>query len=322
MSHFTSMSPREIVFVLFFLGLVLAVYGLEVFLFAEYVLNLVRRKPHSKVLLTKRAMVLHILGVAGVICLLYGHFVEPHWIDVNRMTLTTARLKTASFRIVQISDLHYDIHARNEEKMIRLINDLRPDVIVATGDYLNDTRVVPRLKETLRRLNAPLGKFAVGCSAEVCRDVGLGVFAPTGFHLLYESGVTVTKGEDTINIWGLSYEGPGVCRALLGKVPASAFNVFLVHTPDLVEEVSGLGIDLYLCGHTHGGQVRLPLYGALVTHSKFGKKYESGLYRVGETTLYVNRGLGMEPRWWAQIRFLARPEIAVFDILPESRARP
>jgi predicted MPP superfamily phosphohydrolase len=63
--------------------------------------------------------------------------------------------------------------------------------------------------------------------------------------------------------------------------------------------------------------VALPWYGALITFSKFGKKYESGLYRVGTTTLYVNRGLGLEPRPGPQVRFLARPEIAVFDILPE-----
>jgi predicted MPP superfamily phosphohydrolase len=78
-----------------------------------------------------------------------------------------------------------------------------------------------------------------------------------------------------------------------------------------------LNVDLYLCGHTHGGQVALPLYGALVTLSKFGKKYESGMYTVGDTILYVNRGIGMEGGLTPKVRFLARPEITVFDIVPK-----
>lgn len=267
-----NMSPREVVPVVLFLEVVLTVYGLEVLLFAKCVLSLACRKPGRKVLLSKRIVVLHILAVAGVVCLFNGYFIEPNWGDVNVMILGTAKLKNARFRIVQISDLHCDSAARNEEEAIRLINDLKPDVVVATGDYLNDTRALPRLKEMLRRLDAPLGKFAIGCTVEAHRDVWLGVFAGTDFRLLHEDGVTVMKGEDAINIWGLSYEGPGACRSLLGKVLPNAFNAFLFHTPDLVEEVSGPGIDLYLCGHTHGGQVRLPLYGALLTHSKFGKK--------------------------------------------------
>ena len=76
-------------------------------------------------------------------------------------------------------------------------------------------------------------------------------------------------------------------------------------------------MDLYLCGHTHGGQVALPLYGALITLSKFGKKYESGMYESNGTILYVNRGLGLEPKPAPQVRFFARPEITVFDIVPE-----
>ena len=311
------MSPREAVSVFLLLAIVFTVYGLEAFLAVRCLLRVACRKSGRKAPFTKRVVVVHVLAVAGVVCLFYSHFIEPNWVEVNRLTLATGKLKSAGFRLVQISDLHCERAAGNEEQMVRLVNALRPDIVVATGDYLNDTRALPRLKETLRRLDAPLGKFAIGCTVDTPRDVALGVFAGTGFRLLMEDGVTLTKGEDTINIWGLSHDKPGASRHLLGPVPATGFNVFLFHTPDLIEEVSGADIDLYLCGHTHGGQVRLPLYGALLTHSKFGKKYESGRYQVGETTLYVNRGLGLAPHRWAHVRFLARPEIAVFDILPQ-----
>ena len=75
------------------------------------------------------------------------------------------------------------------------------------------------------------------------------------------------------------------------------------------------GVDLQLSGHTHGGQVRLPLYGALLTLSAMGKRFEAGLYRLGEMALYVNRGLGMEGGAAPRVRFLCRPEITVFDLL-------
>jgi hypothetical protein len=89
----------------------------------------------------------------------------------------------------------------------------------------------------------------------------------------------------------------------------------------LVESLEGLNVDLYLSGHTHGGQIALPLYGAIITLSKFGKKYESGMYTVGDTILYVNRGIGFEPRPAPPIRFCARPEITVFDIAPMKESR-
>ena len=87
------------------------------------------------------------------------------------------------------------------------------------------------------------------------------------------------------------------------------------HTPDLVEDLQAFAPDVYFAGHTHGGQVRFPLYGAVATMSKFDKKYEMGRYQVGPTTLYVSRGIGFEPRPAPRVRFLCRPEIAVIDLI-------
>ncbi|MEJ2705392.1 MAG: hypothetical protein P8Z79_23375, partial [Sedimentisphaerales bacterium] len=85
----------------------------------------------------------------------------------------------------------------------------------------------------------------------------------------------------------------------------------------LIEDITDFPVDLYLAGHTHGGQVALPFYGALVTLSEYGKEYESGKYQVGTTTLYVNRGIGMEGGPVPRVRFWARPEITVFEVMPK-----
>ncbi|HEX9062636.1 MAG TPA: hypothetical protein VF941_20890, partial [Clostridia bacterium] len=102
--------------------------------------------------------------------------------------------------------------------------------------------------------------------------------------------------------------------------PKDSFNILLYHTPDLIEDIQkNESVDLYLAGHTHGGQIRLPVYGALITLSKYGKRYEMGRYTVGNTVLYVNRGIGMEGGKAPRLRVFCRPELSVYDIKPNKR---
>jgi predicted MPP superfamily phosphohydrolase len=103
-------------------------------------------------------------------------------------------------------------------------------------------------------------------------------------------------------------------RRLLANGPGDTFNVLLYHSPDLMPEAVELGVDLYLCGHTHGGQIRLPLFGAIITSSAFWKRYEMGRYEEGNTTLYVSRGLGLEGFGAPRARFLASPEIILWTL--------
>jgi len=312
-----TLSLREGISLLIFLLLLLVIYGLEALLLVDYVWGRIRKRPGKSELFSRRCLVLHVAAVLGIGCWLYGHFIEPNRVDVHVMTIPTPKLKISRFRLVQISDLHCDWRVRNEEKMVRIINDLAPDIVVATGDYCNHSLGLPHLRDALNRLQAPLGKFAVTGNQDTHWPRPLNLLDGTGFHWLDQETVMASKGPDSIGISGINFGHSPVPIDPVKALPRDRFNVFLYHTPDLIEDVSGPGVDLYLCGHTHGGQVTLPWYGALITFSKFGKKYESGLYRVGQTTLYVNRGLGLEPRPGPQVRFLARPEIAVFDIVPD-----
>jgi hypothetical protein len=96
--------------------------------------------------------------------------------------------------------------------------------------------------------------------------------------------------------------------------PPSRFTLLLYHSPDLAPEAAALGVDLMLSGHTHGGQVRLPWFGALYTSSLYGKRYEAGRYALGRGTLYVSRGIGMEGKGAPRVRFLCPPEIVLWEI--------
>jgi uncharacterized protein len=301
---------------LMFVLVLLVLYGAEVLVLLDAIVAVARHRSPRRVLLCKPAIVLHIVAAGGLVCIGYGRFIEPTRIEVNVMTVPTAKLKDTTFRIVQISDLHCDLETRNENAMVRIINSLKPDVVVATGDYLNDASALPRLKATLAQLKAPLGALAVTGNFEINAWSDLDLFSETGFRLLQQDRVSIAKGNESITISGLGFDRADAWTELLTDLPSDRFNVFLYHMPDLIEDVSSSGVDLYLCGHTHGGQVALPVYGAVITFSKFGKKYESGWYQVEDTMLYVNRGLGLEPRPAPQVRFCARPEIAVFDIVP------
>ena len=155
------------------------------------------------------------------------------------------------------------------------------------------------------------------------------IFGGTGVVELKKEAARLDVAGTSIRVAGApfaSFDEPTGERAgienMLRDVPPEAFTLFLYHTPDLILEAAETGrVDLYCAGHTHGGQVALPLYGALVTLSKFGKRYESGLHREGPTWLYVTRGVGMEGGPAPRVRFFARPEITVIELAP-SVARP
>jgi predicted MPP superfamily phosphohydrolase len=100
-------------------------------------------------------------------------------------------------------------------------------------------------------------------------------------------------------------------------VSPDAYTVLLYHSPDLIAEANNRGIDLYLGGHTHGGQLRLPLYGAIVTSSAYGKQYERGLFQHEDTTMYITQGIGFEGGGMPRARFLCRPEIVRLELAPD-----
>jgi predicted MPP superfamily phosphohydrolase len=312
------MLKSEFTTLVIFLLIVASVYILEFGFVIAFVLNKLHNRNKKNQLLTKPAVLIHILAVIGVICFLYGYFIEPYRVEVKEFQIRTDKLKQTSFRIVQISDLHCDRKVRNEEAVVEMVNNIKSDVIVFTGDAVNTPSALSMFKEMMKNLSAPLGKFAVYGNFEAWHWSGLDYYSGTGFELLDARTVVISKNGEILSFSGLSCDNPQAAEGLLEKLSSECFNVFLFHFSDLVEDLEGLNVDLYLCGHTHGGQVSLPFYGALVTMSKLGKKYESGMYAVGRTILYVNRGIGLEARPAPQVRFLARPEVTVFDIVPEN----
>ncbi len=272
------------------------------------------------------------LGAALQPCLMalavYVFAVEPFRLGVSEADLCDAHASAGArpLSIVQISDLHVERLTRREESLLRLLERLQPDLILLTGDYLNlsyigEERAVKELRAWLGRLHARYGVYAVRGTPEVDPR-------PLMPHLFTGLPITVLEARHVdLEIEGhrLRLVGVGCDRdlaadsaALHAALPAAGdarYTVLLYHMPDLLPVAAAAGVDLYLAGHTHGGQLRVPGYGALVTGSHYGKRYEMGWYREGGTRMYVSRGIGLEGLGAPRARFLCPPEVLHIRLL-------
>ena len=264
---------------------------------------------------------------ALAVLILYATGIEPFRLGVTHIELRTSKLPPGKhMRLVQISDLHVERVTRREQALIERVNALHADYILLTGDYLNFSYIfeecaIAHARRVLGALCAREGIYAVRGTHQVDPNALLPVlFEELSIEWLRNRHTTV--GQDG---WRMTFAGASCSRTreidlvalehALADLPADTFTVLLYHTPELVPEAVAGGVDLYLAGHTHGGQLCLPLYGALLTGTDVGKQYESGRYDVDGMTLYVSRGIGMEGMAAPRARFLSPPEIVCIDVI-------
>lgn len=257
------------------------------------------------------------LAAIAILCIGYS-FYEPYRPEVTHVKISSPKLaKTAgSLRIVHISDLHSDPKPRLENNLAKIIAAEHPDLIVFTGDSVNSVGGIPVFRRVMGDLARIAPTFVVKGNWDQWSGSSERLFDGTG--VIHVDGTSVRREFQGIPIWisGMDYGSSANVNGALSGIPLNEFSLFLYHLPDEIFAIADQNVDLYCAGHTHGGQVALPLYGALITFSRFDKQFESGLHKVKNTWLYVNRGIGMEGGVAPRIRFWARPEITVIDIVP------
>lgn len=271
----------------------------------------------------------------------YGTLVEPFRLEVSHLEVSSPKLSnpgaalrpSATLRIVQLSDLHVERLTRRERGLPRLVAELAPDLVVLTGDFLNtsynhDGRALADLRWLLAQIHAPGGVYAIWGTRHVdLPEVLRPVLEEVGVVVLEDRAVSVEAAGVRLTLVGidctrdLAADGARL-RALLADVPQETFRLLLYHTPDLMPQAAAAGVDLYLAGHTHGGQWRVPGLGAILTSSHFWKRYEAGHYQQGQTHLYVSRGLGMEGFGAPRARFFCPPEIVVATLREAEEGGP
>ncbi|MBN1933848.1 MAG: metallophosphoesterase [Anaerolineae bacterium] len=257
-----------------------------------------------------------------------AYVIEPLWVEATPLTALSNKLDPAAppVRIVHLTDTHIAKNSYRETSVIAKVNALQPDIIVFTGDYLNTTYMrqetsAADFRHLVSQLDAPYGKYAVRGSIEGWSDGSYmrWLFEGTDVTWLEQESLTLDVRGQQVTLVGVACshdqdtDRVRLERALAG-VPDDAFTLLLYHSPDLIEAAAARSIDLYLAGHTHGGQLRLPFYGAMLTFSDYGKQYEAGDYLLENTRLYVSRGLGFEGGGMPQARFLCRPEIVSIEL--------
>lgn len=264
---------------------------------------------------------LGLLATGGALGL-YGRFVEPAQLTVQRVTLTLRRLPDhlSGLTIAHVSDLHAQPHTQiaTIARMVAQINALHADFIALTGDYVGgEVPAIFELAPLLGRLRARYGVAAVLGNHDtkpVPTDrAAIVTYAldQVGIPVLNNRALTLPNGLVVAGVEEL-YEGQPNLAQTLTAVPVTAPVVLLAHQPDYADIASGdPRVLLQLSGHTHAGQIRPPGLRPLYLPI-YGRKYIAGLYRVGDLLLYVNRGIGLA--YYLPFRLRCTPEITLITL--------
>lgn len=273
------------------------------------------------------------VGALGAGTYYYARNIEPGWIDITHQQMHLARLTSAfhGYRIVQITDIHADVKFMTEERVVDIVNtvnQLEADLIVITGDFV--TIYVPGLTNTLAKLSALKAKDGVfGVLGNHDHPAGV-EWVRTGLRRgnvqeLPNMTHTIRRGDQMLHLVGMDDLWPenegtpapiwshlSLLNQLTDSLPAEGAAILLVHEPDFADvAATNKRIALQLSGHSHGGQVCIPLHGPVFL-PVLSRKYPSGLYNIENMQLYTNRGLGVLE---LPVRFDCRPEIAVIDLV-------
>ena len=284
-------------------------------------------KPLSPPSTTRRQFLQWGAAAATVALAADGVLFEPNRPHLVRKNFFLSRWpeKLDGFTIALLSDFHYDPHfsVHPLHAAIPIVNNLRPDLIVLAGDFVSapsfgDVRKAAFAAEPcaqlLRQMTAPEGLWAVLGNHDVETDPEhvTSVLQAENIHVLANQSRAIERNGARVWLAGVNdvLGGTADLQETLRRVPASEAVILLAHEPDFADEASHYPVDLQFSGHSHGGQVRIPLLPPLYLPS-MAKKYVLGTYQVGPLTLYTTAGLGTVG---VPVRLNCPPEITLVTL--------
>ncbi len=283
---------------------------------------------------------------AGAVTFAYASLIERNMFTLRRRDVPILAPDAEPLRVLHISDLHMMPDQKRKQQWVRELVGTDPDLIIVTGDNMAAPDAIPAVARALQPLMDRPGAFVFGSNdyrgpkfknplgyfnrdKEYVQGVELpyeelrSLFTSAGWTDLNNARTTLKAGGRTIEIVGV--DDPHIDRddyeLVAGPVSADAdLHIGLAHSPEprVINEMAADGFDLVMAGHTHGGQVRVPYYGALVTNCGLHRSMARGLHRWPSpergTWLHVSAGLGTHPT--APIRFSCPPEATLLTLIP------
>lgn len=275
-----------------------------------------------------------VLSAVLLVILLTGLAAWIAWgntaLELNRWTIADRKLPAAfdGYRIAQVSDLHNAEMGEKNERLLALLQEAEPDIIVITGDLIDsrrtDTAVALEFAERAAAI-APCYYVTGNHEARIEEYAALKAgLTELGVTMLENSQLLLTRGEDAVALLGiddpsfqtdyLSGDSEAVAAQALAalEIEHDRYNILLSHRPELLSVYARSGVDLVLSGHAHGGQLRLPFIGGLYAPNQgLFPKYDAGMYTEGSTTMLVSRGIGNS---LFPFRVNDRPEVLLIEL--------
>lgn len=238
--------------------------------------------------------------------------VEPNIITVEKLNFNSNDIK--NLKIVFVSDFHLNKFSENRlNRIVDKINEQNPDIVISGGDYaiLHNVKLsldMSKVAKILSKIKTKYGFYTVLGNHDYNKDSSdiKEAFKKYNLNVLENSNVEILHNEEPFFLAGISDMQTtfySLDKALKNTKPPV---ILVSHSPDITPDAKDK-VDLILSGHTHGGQVRVPFYGAIIVPSKYGKKYQVGFV---DNLVYINRGLGTSI---LPVRFNCLPEITVIQ---------
>ncbi len=262
-----------------------------------------------------KKLLISILIFTVILLLVYSFFIEPNMLIVKKYHIKDEALK--GIKIVFIGDLHIQPdQSKRLNKIVDLANEQKPDIVLSVGDFVNgqtekSTLPVDKIISDIKNIKTKYGIYTVLGNhdwwfdgkrvTDTCKSNGIKVLANSNTKINVNGKEIYIAGVED-----LSTGTPDVNKALEGtKNPV----ILLTHSPDVFPNIPK-NVNLTLAGHLHGGQVRLPLWGAIIIPSYYGDKYAYGLIEEKRKKMIVTMGIGTSI---LNVRFACVPEIVVIE---------
>jgi uncharacterized protein len=272
----------------------------------------------------------------------YASLVERNWYRLRRVVVPVLHAGAAPLRILHVSDVHMTPGQERKQRWITALARLEPDLVIVTGDNLAHPDAVPAVLRCFGDLFAFPGAFVFGSNDYFgpvlknpfgylrrsrehvegpplpAHDLRAGLVA-AGWADLNNARAVLKPGGRPVELFGV--DDPHIGRDRYPIVsgpldPAAELHLGVTHSPEprVLDPMAADGLQLILAGHTHGGQVRVPFYGALTTNCALPRRMARGLHRYADAWLHVSAGLGTHPT--APVRFSCPPEASILTLVP------